>query len=222
MYLLLIEQSNMSQTESLLSGLQQQGHQVMVAHTPQSAADQASKVWPNLVVVNLPDVEHSFLDFHRALDGTNLNIPRLVVGDPITSKTIVGKNVMVISAKTADPLKQGIDKAVSSQKGRFMRLPGLVIDFEQRQVLRGEQMFPLTPKEFKLLHLLIANSNQVLSRKTIMQNVWETEYMGDTRTLDVHIRWVREKIEENPSRPERLVTIRGVGYRFVLPDPEAE
>ena len=74
----------------------------------------------------------------------------------------------------------------------------------------------LTPKEFKLLQLLINKHSEVLSRKTIMQTVWETDYMGDTRTLDVHIRWIREKIEENPSRPKHLVTIRKRGYRFIM------
>jgi two-component system phosphate regulon response regulator PhoB len=69
------------------------------------------------------------------------------------------------------------------------------------------------------LYLLTSHPNQVLSRKTIMQEVWETDYLGDTRTLDVHIRWLREKIEDNPSRPQRLITIRGTGYRFIL-DPE--
>jgi two-component system phosphate regulon response regulator PhoB len=86
-------------------------------------------------------------------------------------------------------------------------------------VLHAGQAYSLTPKEFKLLYLLISNSDQILSRKTIMQEVWETDYLGDTRTLDVHIRWIREKIEKNPSRPQRLITIRGVGYRFVV-NPE--
>jgi DNA-binding response OmpR family regulator len=58
------------------------------------------------------------------------------------------------------------------------------------------------------------NAGEVLSRGTIMKEVWETDYLGDTRTLDVHIRWVREKLEDNPSRPQYIITVRGVGYRF--------
>ena len=91
-----------------------------------------------------------------------------------------------------------------------------MVDCEQLNVLCDSQTHSLTPKEFKLLHLLITHPNQVMSRKKIMQDVWDTDYMGDTRTLDVHIRWIREKIEVNPSRPQHLITIRGLGYRFMV------
>jgi DNA-binding response OmpR family regulator len=97
----------------------------------------------------------------------------------------------------------------------------LIIDCQQYKVLRNGKGYWLTPKEFKLLYLLVENQGQILKRKTIMQEIWETDYMGDTRTLDVHIRWIREKIEENPSQPRHLITVRGVGYRFVV-NPESE
>ena len=89
------------------------------------------------------------------------------------------------------------------------------MDCKQRQLLRGNQSFHLTPKNYKLLCLLIEYRDRDLSRRTIMKDVWETDYMGDTRTLDVHIRWLREKIEDNPNHPRRIVTIRGVGYRYI-------
>lgn len=215
MCLLLIEPPNLSEPQSLLAGLQQQGYFVLTASTPQSAVDQAKKLWPNLIIFNVVETDSNLLDYQRALNGTNLNIPHLVVSRDPGVQPEPAKNVTVVSLPAASPLKPSLDKALEAQKGRFLRLPGLVVDFEQRQVLHAEEMFALTPKEFKLLHLLIENSNQVLSRKTIMQHVWETDYMGDTRTLDVHVRWLREKIEDNPSRPERLITIRGVGYRFI-------
>jgi DNA-binding response OmpR family regulator len=62
------------------------------------------------------------------------------------------------------------------------------------------------------------NPGKVLSRKFLMKNVWDTDFLGDTRTLDVHVRWIREKIEENPSSPVYLRTVRGVGYRFEVPE----
>lgn len=70
----------------------------------------------------------------------------------------------------------------------------------------------LTPKEFELLLLFMQNPGRVLSRRTIMEEVWHTSYLGDTRTLDVHIRWLRQKIEPDPSHPQILRTQRGVGY----------
>ena len=78
------------------------------------------------------------------------------------------------------------------------------------------QAIPLRPMEAQLLAALLARPNQVVSRATLMREVWQTDFLGDTRTLDVHIRWLRQKIEANPSRPRRLVTVRGVGYCLVI------
>jgi DNA-binding response OmpR family regulator len=217
MYLLLIENQGLQQSESLLVSLEQFGHDVDVAHTPQAAATQTARFWPNLVILN---VASSVAEFQKAIDEVNLNVPHLIVSDFGDQNSTVGKNAAVISTEDIDHIDKSIDTAVAGQKDRFFRLPDLVIDFNQRQVLRGGQIYSLTPKEIKLLRLLIENGNEVMSRKAIMQNVWETDYMGDTRTLDVHIRWLREKIENNPSRPERLITIRGVGYRFFVPKSE--
>ena len=77
---------------------------------------------------------------------------------------------------------------------------------------QGEQ--PLTPKQAQLLEEFVRYPNQIISRKQLMQNVWSTDYIGDTHTLDVHIRWVREIIEENPAKPQLLRTVRGKGYIF--------
>jgi two-component system alkaline phosphatase synthesis response regulator PhoP len=75
----------------------------------------------------------------------------------------------------------------------------------------------LTPKELELLEVFMRNRGKVLSRKFLMKNVWDTDYLGDTRTLDVHVCWIREKIEED-SRAPCLCTVRGVGYRFEVPE----
>ncbi len=214
MQILLIESNSLDQAESLVSHLAEQGY-IGLAHTPKTAAQQASSIWPDLIILNSADNTLNFADFQQALDETGLEIPRLIVGSKSQLNSNIGKHVIVV-ALDRDQLDKGIEEVSALQKDRFLRLPDLIIDFHQRQVLYQGESRPLTPKEFKLLHLLIENKNQVLSRKVIMQEVWETDYMGDTRTLDVHIRWIREKIEKNPSRPERLITIRGVGYRFVV------
>jgi DNA-binding response OmpR family regulator len=83
---------------------------------------------------------------------------------------------------------------------------------------RGSKIFSLTPKEFVLLKTLMERAGQLVTRKALMREVWETDYMGDTRTLDVHIRWVREKVEENPGKPQRLKTVRGEGYKIMAAD----
>jgi two-component system OmpR family response regulator len=72
----------------------------------------------------------------------------------------------------------------------------------------------LSPKEFDLLVFLAGNKGLVFSRDQLLEKVWGYEYSGDTRTVDVHIRWLREKIENNSEEPKRLITVRGVGYKF--------
>jgi DNA-binding response OmpR family regulator len=90
----------------------------------------------------------------------------------------------------------------------------LRLDPVERQLAAGKRTFHLTPKETRLLQELMSHPGLVLTRGWLMRNVWDTDYTGDTRTLYVHVRWLREKIEEDPRSPRVLKTIRGVGYTF--------
>ena len=203
MHVLLIENQNLGNADSLLVNLQDQGHHVDLAHTPEDAVQKTSGLWPSVIVFNSANIAIDVADFQTALNYTRLDIPYLV------------------ATNDSGDLNKNLQQAVKKQKARFFRQPDLIVDMQQRNVLHNGKKQSLTPKEFRLLKLFIDNKNQILSRKTIMQEVWETDYMGDTRTLDVHIRWIREKTEENPSRPQRLLTIRGVGYRLEV-NTEAE
>ena len=91
---------------------------------------------------------------------------------------------------------------------------GIKVDFDQRRVfVRGEEVH-LRRKEFELLRLLVENSGRVLTRDVLIDRVWGTDYIGDTKTLDVHIKRLRSRIEADPSTPVLITTVRGVGYRF--------
>jgi DNA-binding response OmpR family regulator len=90
----------------------------------------------------------------------------------------------------------------------------LTIDLERREVLLGGDVLELKPKEFDLLLYLARNRGRALSRESIIEHVWDWKYDVGSRTVDVHIRWLREKIEVDPSQPARILTVRGVGYRF--------
>src|SRR5512143_1537209 len=90
----------------------------------------------------------------------------------------------------------------------------LSLDLIGRKAYRSEQELRLSHKEFDLLAALIRNTGTALSRERLLQQVWGYDYPGDTRTVDVHIRWLREKIEADAAEPKRIVTVRGVGYRF--------
>ncbi len=220
MLVLLVENNNLNQSESLFLSLEKQGHRVWLAHTPETVTERTTSLWPNLIVFHPVHGQLDMVVLQEAVNQTKLDIPRIVVGAK-NHGALVKDNLIIVAPDKPQQLDQCINKAAAKQKGRFLRLPGLIVDCEQLNVLRNEETYSLTPKEFKLLHLLIDNHSQILSRKTIMQKVWDTDYMGDTRTLDVHIRWLREKIEENPSRPQRLITVRGLGYRLMIaPEPE--
>ena len=90
----------------------------------------------------------------------------------------------------------------------------LTIDLARREALREGEPLRLKPKEYDLLVFLVRNRGIVLSRDLILERVWGWDYTGGSRTVDVHVRWLREKIEPDPANPTRIVTVRGVGYRF--------
>lgn len=215
MCILLIETPDLTKSESLVLPLETTGHRIYLADSPQVAATAIKDHWPNLIVFNRDHNPLTLTSFRQVLEKANLEIPYLVVQTASHPSDDDPDDVTAISAKDANQLIATIEKAIAQQAERFIRLPNLIIDCHQHRILRDKKDHKLTPKEFKLLFLFLSNSDQVLSRKTIMQEVWDTDYMGDTRTLDVHIRWLREKIEENPSHPRRLITVRGVGYHFV-------
>jgi two-component system OmpR family response regulator len=90
----------------------------------------------------------------------------------------------------------------------------LEIDSASHRVSLGGSVLDLSPKEFELLAFLARHRGRVFSRDSLLEKVWGYDYEGDTRTVDVHIRWLREKIEDDPAKPRRILTVRGVGYKF--------
>ena len=90
----------------------------------------------------------------------------------------------------------------------------LIIDLPKRAVSRDGTHLPLKPKEFELLTFFARNPSRAFTREQLLNHIWGYDYAGDTRTVDVHVRWLRQKIEAEPDQPTRLITIRGVGYRF--------
>jgi two-component system response regulator RegX3 len=98
--------------------------------------------------------------------------------------------------------------------GEVLEVGGLRLDPSRHEVhLHGDQV-PLPLKEFELLELLMGNAGRVLTRETLIDRIWGPHYVGDTKTLDVHVKRLRAKIEDDPSRPARITTIRGLGYKF--------
>jgi len=106
--------------------------------------------------------------------------------------------------------------AKSKGPATSLRIKDWTLDLDSRRVFTGNGPQKLTPQLCRLLEVFMCNPQKILSRKFLMKEVWETDYIEDTRTLEVHICWLRKKIEEDPHRPRYLRTVRGVGYRFGL------
>lgn len=126
-----------------------------------------------------------------------------VIIHPFTSRKLINRIRTVIPASETD--------------SEVVREGDISLYLGKRSVVvkdKGE--FKITPKMVTLLHELMGNKNEVLSRKYLMEKVWETSYVGDTRTLDVHIRWLREIIEVDASDPKRIITVRSKGYALIL------
>lgn len=103
---------------------------------------------------------------------------------------------------------------ISEPASQQLRFDNLVIDLIRQEVRLDNRVLQLKPQEYSLLLFLARHRGQALSREHLLEQVWGWEYSGNTRTVDVHIRWLREKIEPEPGIPGRIVTVRGSGYRF--------
>ncbi|MBN1642461.1 MAG: response regulator transcription factor [Anaerolineae bacterium] len=131
-------------------------------------------------------------------------------------RKLTGSNVLRMPF-TPRKVTNRIAKLANCRLGNILTAGEISLNLDKRCVYRGDAVHRLTPRQAKLLEVFISNAGRTLTRKYLMKNVWDTDYVGDTRTLDVHVRWLRERIEERPSSPLYLRTVRGVGYRFGVP-----
>ncbi len=123
-------------------------------------------------------------------------------------------NILEVKARIKAIIRRSSKKAVQEEKPSVVRAGELSMDRESRRVFFGEKEINLTAKEFDLLELLLTNPGKVFSREKLLNVVWGYEYPGDVRTVDVHVRRLREKIEQNPSDPRYVYTKWGVGYYY--------
>ncbi len=135
--------------------------------------------------------------------------------------TAPGNALVPAAHVTGDGRAAGAPTA--AQPPNPLTIGDLTIDPARRHATLAGKPLTLKPKEFDLLHDLVRHPGIVLSREALLRRVWGYDFPIDTRTVDVHVRWLRQKIEDDPSRPRRIETVRGFGYRFVPdPDPAAE
>jgi two-component system response regulator RegX3 len=139
----------------------------------------------------------------------------IVVGLELGADDYITKpfGIPELLARIRSVLRRRSPSEETPKKSSTLRSAGISLDLNKHEVIVDGREVSLPLREFNLLEFLMRNAGRVLTRSQIIERVWGAEYFGDTKTLDVHVRRIRSKIEEDPTNPSRLVTIRGLGYR---------
>lgn len=213
---------------ALQYSLKQEGYTALTATDGELGLRMATSLSPDLVILDV---------MLPSLDGFEVcRILRRESGVPILMLTARGEEVdrvvglelgaddyvtkpfsmRELLARVRNLLRRASYPQNSDFAGRseIIRSEDLTIDQISHSVTLGDKPLDMKPREFSLLALLAANKGRAFTRNQILERLWGHDYIGDSRTVDVHVRWLREKIETDPSKPRRIVTIRGLGYRF--------
>lgn len=222
----LVVEDEESFVEALQIGLKREGFRVEVARDGMQALEMFDRVNPDLILLDVMLPKMSGIDVCRQLRKKTLTPIIMVTAKGAEIDTVVGLEVGADDYVTK-PYRlreltarmRAVMRRVPSGRGgelasTQLEVGDVSIDPDVYDVvIRGEST-KLPLKEFELLHILMANAGRVLPRETLIDRVWGSDYVGDTKTLDVHIKRLRSKIEDNPSQPTRIVTIRGLGYKY--------
>jgi len=234
----LVVEDEQSFVDALTVGLRREGFEVEVATDGVAALEAFDRSPPDIVLLDLMLPRLSGLDVCREIR-TRSQVPVIMVTAKGTEvDTVVGLEIgaddymtkpyrlrelvarmRAVLRRAESPTGTRVADETSDETSNVAVVVGdVTVDPGRHEVqVRGEAMaMPL--REFELLSLLMDNAGRVLTRDVLIDRVWGYDYVGDTRTLDVHVKRIRSKIEIDPRHPERLVTIRGVGYRYELPD----
>jgi len=217
--------------ETLNYNLTRQGYIVEVAGDGQAALVSAREMKPDLIVLDIMLPILDGFEVSRILR-QEMNVPILmltakdeeidrVIGlemgadDYLTKPFSMREFIARVKAllRRVRMIREEIDN-LSAPVKEILQYDNLKIDINRREVMFDNSTLSLKPKEYDLLLFLARHKGQVLTRELILERVWGWEFSGGSRTVDVHIRWLREKIEVNPAAPARLLTVRGMGYRF--------
>ncbi len=169
---------------------------------------------PGVVVVNAATLRTSGKRICQSLREKVNNIPILLILDPDHDLEKASADVVLILPFTAQKLVNRIRHLLPSDGKNSIHAGPIRLDVERRTVRCSGKQARLTPRLVRLLKILIDHRGEVVERKSLFSQVWETNYTDDTRTLDVHVSWLRRAIEVDPDNPKILKTARGVGYRL--------
>ncbi|GAC1447049.1 MAG: response regulator transcription factor [Ktedonobacterales bacterium] len=235
---ILIVEDDAALRDTIAYNLRGEGYHVLVAADGISALEVARLNQPTLILLDLMLPRLDGLEVCRQLrarpETTNVPILMLTARGEETDKIVgleMGADDYVTKPFSWNELRArvrallrrsdhggGADGAApresSGDDTRALVVGDLRIDPARREVTRGERQIELPTRLFDLLAYMVRNRGTVLTRDRLLLNVWGYDFTGDTRTVDVHMRWLREKLEDDPANPQLLQTVRGVGYRF--------
>ncbi len=226
--ILLVEDEE-SFIDALSVGLSLEGFRVEVARDGLEALERFDAIQPDLVLLDVMLPKMSGLDVCRQLR-KKTRVPIIMVSAKGAEiDTVVGLEVGADDYITKPYRLRELVARMNAVLRRFspeieasaeidtpmsITVGDVTLDPEQHLVLVHKVEVPMPLKEFELLHVLMANAGRVVTREVLIDRIWGNDYVGDTKTLDVHIKRLRGKIEDDPAAPSRIVTIRGLGYKF--------
>jgi DNA-binding response OmpR family regulator len=216
-------------TDSLSYSLQREGYEVKSARDGLSAIQAIQDFQPDLIVLDLMLPDISGLEVCRRLRATSTTPVIMLTARGEEIDRVLGLEVgaddylakpfsfrELLARIRAILRRVELDRQASQMQAMVLRQ--LSLDPISRRVFKGDQELQLSAREFDLLALLMKNAGRALSREELLAQVWGEEWIGDPRTLDVHVRWLRLKVEEDPAIPQYIQTVRGYGYRFAGPE----
>jgi two-component system response regulator RegX3 len=222
----LVVEDEASFVEALTVGLKREGFVVEVAMDGLEALERFDIVRPDLVLLDVMLPKISGIDVCRQIRKKSQTPIIMVTAKGGEIDTVVGLEVGAddyvskpyrlreLVARMRAVLRRSPADGAGEIGPGALEVGDVVLDPDEHTVTVAGKPLSLPLKEFELLHVLLANAGRVLPRETLIDRVWGSDYVGDTKTLDVHIKRLRSKIEPDPSAPARIVTIRGLGYKY--------
>jgi len=211
---LLVIEVKHAEIPSFASDLQKKGFDVHIAQNGSKAVALLKDISPSLVIINAPSLRSTGLRICQSVREKDAKLPIILIledGKEVSKDTA---DAILTLPFTVQKLVNRIKPLLPGDGKNVLHVGPIRLDLEKRRVRCLGKSTKLTPRLVTLLHLLMDKHGEVVEREPLFKKVWETNYTGDTRTLDVHISWLRRAIELDPVNPKFLKTIRGVGYRL--------
>ena len=211
---LLVIEAKHAEIPSFAADLQKKGFDVNIATNGSKALSLMKEVSPSLVVVNAASLRSTGLRICQSIREKDAKLPIILILEDEREVNKDAADSVLVLPFTVQKLVNRIKPLLPGDGKNVLHVGPIRLDLEKRRVRCMGKSTKLTPRLVTLLHLLMDKHGEVVERESLFKKAWETNYTGDTRTLDVHISWLRRAIELDPDNPKFLKTIRGVGYRL--------